>query len=194
MKIYLIRHGQTNWNVAGRIQGSTDTDLNEDGLLQAKELSRQITEESYGITKIYSSPLKRAYQTAQIIGEALDDEVIVMNNFSEMNFGKWEGLNWNQVKRDYAEEYTQWRHNRRYTSLPEGESYQETLVRVVEGLRQISQEQGGEAGNIAVVTHSAVIRCIQCFVTDTPFHEMKKFKLENAAIVEIDSDMLDKEL
>ena len=189
MRIYLIRHGQTDWNVLGKIQGSTDTSLNKDGILQAKAVSGQMKERFLEITRVYSSPQKRALQTAEIIGETLGCEVIAIDSFQEMNFGKWEGLTWEEVQRDYAQEYARWHLNRRYSKLPKGESYQETLERVVKGLQQLTDE---ESGDFAVVTHSAVIRCIQCFVTDTPFEKMRKFRLENTAIVEIDSDKLDK--
>lgn len=69
MKLFLIRHGQTDWNIKGKIQGSHDIELNLTGIKQAEELSNKILEDKYKFSKIYSSPQKRAIKTAEILNK-----------------------------------------------------------------------------------------------------------------------------
>lgn len=187
MKIFLIRHGQTDWNLKGKIQGSCDIDLNETGILQAKELSEKILESNYKFPIIYTSPQKRALTTAQILSETTGVEYVPLKGLEEINLGGWEGLSWAEVKEKFPKEYEEWYKNRRYTKPPKGESYQDMLERVLAALQSISTD---ERENIAIVTHSAVIMCILCYITNTPFDEMTKFKADNTIIIEIDGELI----
>lgn len=185
MKLYLIRHGQTDWNLKGKIQGSYDSDLNENGIEQAKILSKNILEFNYKISKIYSSKQKRALRTAQILSEIVNVDYIPLKGLEEINLGEWEGLSWVEVKERYPIEYDEWFKNRRYTKSPKGESYQDMLERVLDAINKIIKE---DCENVAIVTHSAVIMCLQCYLTNTPFNEMMKFKVDNTSITEFDSE------
>ncbi|GKX65288.1 histidine phosphatase family protein [Inconstantimicrobium mannanitabidum] len=187
MKLLLIRHGQTDWNVEGKIQGSCDIELNDTGINQAKELSHKVLNENYKLSKIYSSQQKRAVKTAEILSQATNLDYVVMDGLEEINLGEWEGLSWTEVKEKYPEEYKEWYINRRYTKPPKGEAYQDMLDRVFAALHEIIKNNSKD---VAIVTHSAVIMCIQCYLTNTPFDEMTKFKTDNTSIIEIDSDSL----
>mgnify|MGYP005782903757 FL=1 len=90
MKILITRHGQTDWNVLGKIQGQTDIELNDNGRQQAKETGELIKNENIDI--IITSPLKRAKETAKIINENFNVTIIEDNRLMERNFGKSEGL------------------------------------------------------------------------------------------------------
>ena len=187
MILFFIRHGQTDWNLNGLIQGSCDIELNEEGILQADELSRSILQRKYIFAKIFSSPQKRAVQTAKILSTATDVEYVSIEGLEEINLGAWEGLSWDEVKRKYPTVYNEWFLNRRYTNPPRGESYQDMLQRVLASIHKIIL---ANTDNVVIVTHSAVIMCLQCYLTNTPFEEMMKFKAENTSITEIDSDLL----
>ena len=187
MKLFFIRHGQTDWNVEGRIQGSKDIELNETGIRQAEELGRKIVDSEYKFSKIYSSPKKRALKTAEILSNYTDIEYIPIEGLQEINFGNWEGISWEDVKSKYPDEYFEWHEKRGDTKPPNGESYFEMLDRVLIALHKIIDEN---TDNVAIVTHSAVIMCLQCYLTNTSFNKMLKFKTENASIVEVDSDLL----
>ncbi|MGN0026894.1 MAG: alpha-ribazole phosphatase [Clostridium sp.] len=187
MKIFLVRHGETDWNLKGKIQGNTDIELNETGIKQAYELSNKMLEKNYKFSKIYSSPQKRALQTAKILSENTDIECIVVDKLKEMNLGKWEGLAWSEVRENYPLEYKEWFVKRRYTKTPNGESYEEMLERVLDSLYKIIDDN---SDNIVIVTHSAVIMSLQCYITNTDFDKMTKFRTDNASILEIDSDLL----
>ena len=185
MKLIFIRHGQTDWNVQGKIQGSYDSELNATGIEQAMSLSEKLFNLNYKFSKIYSSPQKRALKTAEILSKSSNVDYISVKDLQEMNMGKWEGLSWREVEENYPNEYKEWHLNRRYTKTPEGESYQDMLDRVLKAIHKIINENNE---NVVIVSHSAVIMCLQCYVTNTPFNDMLKFKTKNANITEIDSN------
>jgi len=187
MKLYLIRHGQTDWNIKGKIQGSCDIELNDTGIKQAEKLSNMILENKYKFSKIYSSSQRRAVKTAEILSKVTNVEYISIEGLDEINLGEWEGLSWTEVKEKYSTKYEEWYINRRYTKPPKGESYQDMLQRVLTSIHKIINEN---CDNVVIVTHSAVIMCIQCYLSNTPFDEMTKFKTDNTSITEIDSDLL----
>lgn len=184
MKLLFIRHGQTDWNLEGRIQGSYDIALNATGIQQAKELSEKLHKETRHISKIYSSPQKRALQTAEVISSYTGVQYVVLEALQEINLGEWEGYSWHEVKEKYPTEYSEWFTKRRTTKPPKGESYHELVNRVLKSVHQIIKENDND---VVIVTHSAVIMCLQCYLTGTDYDKMTKFKTENTAIIEIDS-------
>lgn len=188
MKFYIVRHGETDWNLENKIQGQTDTDLNDNGRKQAEELADRVARELSGIKKIYSSRQKRALETAQIIGRRLSVSPIVYQGLEEINLGKWEGYTWRQVREEFKEEYQVWHQNRRYQVPPEGESYQQLLDRLLPALDDIVRKEGQD---VLIVTHSAVIMTLMSYVYDTPFEDMARlYKTGNASIVELDTEFL----
>ena len=90
MKFYVVRHGQTDWNAKGRIQGKTDIELNEIGIEQARQLKALIKD--YNIDLIISSPLKRARKTAEIINETVKCNIIFEDSLKERGYGIFEGM------------------------------------------------------------------------------------------------------
>lgn len=210
MKILLVRHGETDWNVAQRIQGSTDTPLNENGIEQARKLSEELAKRETPIIGVYTSKLERAAKTAECVAKKLGKECIVLPGLEEINFGLWEGITWEQVEEQFPEEYQTWHQNRRYEHPPKGESYQELVERVVAALQKLIKELKSEKradmknseavkegnaqvnGDIVVVTHSADIMSLMSFINDTPFHEMvKRYRTGNTAVVEIESEVIE---
>ena len=83
-------YGQTDWNLAGKIQGKTDVPLNEEGRAQARFLADAM--KSRPAAKVFTSPLKRARETAQAVAEALEAPLLLVPEFEEVDFGLWEGL------------------------------------------------------------------------------------------------------
>ena len=185
MKLFFTRHGETDWNRLKKIQGKQDTELNATGIMQAEHLGDNLLLGEYSFTKIYSSTQKRAKRTAEIVAEKLNMEYETLEGLEEMNLGLWEGLSWNEVKERFPEELKSWLTNRRYMKTPDGESYQDLLDRVLTAIKTIIKKQ---RGNVLVVTHSAVIMALLCYLHNTPFEEMVgKYDIKNAELVEIDS-------
>ena len=194
MKLFLTRHGETDWNLRRRIQGSTDTDLNESGRRQAVQLAESLLLSPDRPEIVYTSGLKRARETAEIAAGRLQVPCVVHEGLGEINFGLWEGLTWDQVEERYPELYTIWHTDRRYGHPPEGESYQDLLNRVLPALRDIIRREGGsDSGRrVLVVTHSAVIMSLLSHLNRTPCDEMvKRYRTENAQIIALDAKRLE---
>lgn len=190
MRLIFVRHGETEWNVHKKIQGCTNIALNDMGLLQAESLGRQLKKEEFHIEKIYSSKLERARGTSEIISDMLGVPFEILEGLEEMNLGVWEGKTWKDVPILYPTEYENWHQNRRYTKIPEGESYQDVLERVLKALKQVLS---GKEQDVLLVTHSAIIMTLLSYIHDTPFHEMsKRYKVRNAGMVILDESELKK--
>lgn len=187
MAVYLARHGETDWNLKGLIQGHTDIPLNETGKKQAFELAAAIKDKGISIRKIYSSDLQRARETAEIAARVLLVETEALKGIQEVNLGRWEGYTWKQVRELFPDEYRKWYNNRRYEVPPEGESYEQVLQRAVPVLSRISSEEE----NVLVVVHSAVIMALLSYIYEKPFEEMSRnFRTSNGEIIELESGML----
>lgn len=190
MTLYFVRHGETEWNVKKKIQGTTDIPLNENGVAQATGLAYELAEKmqrgEFHVAKAYTSPQLRAAETARIAADALGVECISLDGLREMGLGEWEGSNWDIIKETYGETYYHWNGHRRYTRTPGGESYNEVLERTLEALKIILEQ---ETENVLVVSHSAILMALRCYIAKRPFEEMvKSFKTKNAEVVEISAE------
>ena len=197
MELLFARHGETDWNLQKRIQSSADTDLNENGLLQAGQLAQQLKTNRIRPERIYTSRQKRARQTAETVADQLGVECIVQDGLEEISFGLWEGLTWVQVEEQFPEEFAGWYKNRRYEKTPEGESYQDLLDRLLPALHAVIKKEealaaaGSHSGTILLVTHSAVIMSLMACLNNTPFSQMAaRYKLKNTAVVHISSEKI----
>lgn len=191
MKIYLARHGQTNWNRLGKIQGSRDVELDEEGFEQAHELGRNLLHKGLKISKIYTSTRKRAVDTAKIVSADTGVGFIEVEGLEEINLGRWEGLPWGQVREMYPGDFDEWKNSREHSQAHGGESYAGMTQRVLEALDGIIRKNKGD---VMVVTHSAVIMCLLCRLSGTPYSEMKRYKTGNTCVVEVDSEEITREI
>jgi broad specificity phosphatase PhoE len=139
--LLLIRHGETDWNAEGRLQGHTDRPLNDFGRRQAGALAERLAGD--GITAVYSSDLARALETAEILAARLELPVVTNPDLRERNWGSWEGLT--GTERDRVE----------YV----GESTDAHGERMVRAVRRIAEQHPGE--RVVVVTHGGSLRRIQ---------------------------------
>lgn len=178
MIFYFIRHGETDWNVRKKIQGKTDVPLNENGLKQAKELAKELTGQKLDVVRAYTSPQQRAAETARIAAEALGIGCVSLDGLREMDLGEWEGSNWEIIEQTCGEVYEHWNSHRRYTRTPGGECYNEVLGRALDSFQVILER---EQGNVLVVTHSAILMVLRCYLAGLPFEEMLRFRTKNAA-------------
>ncbi|UFU01530.1 histidine phosphatase family protein (plasmid) [Radiobacillus kanasensis] len=162
--IGLVRHGETDWNVAGKLQGKTDVPLNERGIAQAKACKEHFKHEDWDL--LVSSPLKRAKKTAEIINEALQLPFYEMEDFKERSFGEAEGL--------LAEERNSLYPNRDY---PGAESFEAFQARVMNGLSLLNSKYPNK--RILLVAHGAVIGCILSILSKGTLNS-KNTRLHNA--------------
>ena len=181
MRIYLIRHGQTEWNIQGKIQGSHDIPLNETGLMQAGLLAAGM--ESRPVKKIFASTLKRAQATAEALGNRQNAEIIPMPQLMEVEFGKWEGLTWKEIEIAYPNEYRHWVMDPAHASPPGGESQKEIINRCKEAVNEMVRQTGGRE-DIAVVSHGATLAWLVSVMLG-PEVEDESIIVENASITTI---------
>ena len=131
----------------------------------------------------------RSKLSQKAAAEALEVPCIPVDGLREMDLGEWEGQNWDDIRASYGEVYTYWNEHRRYTHTPGGESYQEVVDRTLAALEEIIQQ---ETGDVLVVTHSAVIMALRCYLEELPFEEMvRRFKAKNTEIIEISSEEIE---
>ena len=187
MILYFIRHGQTDWNLSGRIQGSRNCKLNETGLRQSEELGKTLSESGYAISRVYSSKQKRALKTASIVCDAIHAPLFPVSGLQEVNFGDWEGLTWHEVKTRYPREFALWQADTRYSRAHRGESYQDMLERSLKAVNKIIEECRED---VAVVTHGAVIMGLLSNIYNVAFDEAGKYLKGNCSVTPIDSALL----
>ncbi|MDO4278879.1 MAG: histidine phosphatase family protein [Lachnoclostridium edouardi] len=185
MKIYLIRHGQTDWNLAGRIQGSHDISLNETGRRQAEYLARGMKKRP--VVQIFSSKKKRAMETANAIGASQGVKVIPLDGLEEVEFGLWEGMTWKEIQEKYPEEYKIWQKEPAEITPPGGESRQQVYERVGKAADKIVKRAEGD---VAVVSHGAALAYMLSYMMRKSLGSHEEIIVENVSIstVEYDKD------
>ncbi|MEI7626064.1 MAG: histidine phosphatase family protein [Actinomycetota bacterium] len=181
--ILLARHGETDDNIEPiRIQGSTDTPLNQRGRSQAQELAQRVAEEAVPVAVIYTSQLSRARETAEIVGARVGLEPIVDARLAEGDRGELEGRLWEEVARDDPETYAAWRAAGAEFRFPGGESLAEQQERVVAALVDITQ-----AGRLPalVVCHGGSIRVARCHTHKAGLDVFHDWDVANVALVRL---------
>ncbi len=157
-RIILVRHGQTEWNRQERFRGWVDIDLDETGLRQAEAVAARVAR--WEVAAIYSSPLRRAVATAQIIANRLSLPVVPLEGINDMNFGIWQGLSIGEVKENYPELFDLWRYNPQRLEIPQGESLEDVRKRVVATIDELTARH--ESATVALVTHRVVCKVLLC--------------------------------
>lgn len=177
--IYLIRHGETMGNVELRFQGRTDTELSEVGIAQAKKLGERFRDIPLDV--IYSSPLKRAFNTAQGLNTYKNVEIIPCPGVIEMNLGDWEGMCWSEVEERYPEDIHTWRSAFHSVRALNGESTAEVFARMKEAMEQIASDNVGK--NVAVLSHGAAIRTFLSYATGVGIEQIGEIpRINNTAV------------
>jgi len=173
--LYLVRHGETEWNRQRRIQGLTDIPLNETGRSQARATGMLLSRRRWG--GIYASPLSRARETASIIAAEVGlAEPTLVEALVERNYGQAEGLDWMQVEARYP-------HG---TVVPGRESREQVGKRVIPALIELAQDRHGEA--LLIVSHGGAIRAVLNAVEPDASHgsitngSVHSFRLEDGAL------------
>ncbi|MEI6287766.1 MAG: histidine phosphatase family protein [Bacillota bacterium] len=173
--ILLTRHGETLWNYERRLQGQQDSPLTETGKMQALTAGKVLS--NYPITVAYSSPLKRASDTAALAGfsEAVPDARLM-----EIDLGIWEGLTFTELCARYPSGYASFELGTPDSSLSGGESVEDVASRVMEALNNYVTTHSG--GTVAVFSHYITISCALCIASGTPINQRRTFHIENSAL------------
>jgi broad specificity phosphatase PhoE len=206
IRLILIRHGATEWNLAGRYQGQTDVPLGELGRAQAESVARRLRDEP--ITAVFCSDLSRARETAQIILSGRSVPITPTRDLREMSWGAWEGLKGSEAAERYAFDWAAWCRdpvNERPTGG--GESFGELAIRVAGFYRSMLDRLGSDGVGVAnkflyrtggqssgqdthetalVVSHGGLLRALlaQCF--EIPLHLYWRFSIRPGSVTILD--------
>jgi len=155
MKIYLVRHGETDWNAERRIQGQSDSRLNENGRQQAAELAPWA--EGKNFCALYCSSNLRTCQTAEILTQNIDKTLHKRDGLREISLGPWEQQLWSDIEASGSEQCANFRQFPHLFSLEGAETFEELRQRGVNDLKAIVAEQEPDAARLLVVSHGALI-------------------------------------
>jgi broad specificity phosphatase PhoE len=179
MLLYLVRHGETNANALGQIQGQLDTELSPLGKRQAKAVSERLAGEE--IDAIVCSPLRRARDTAAAIAERLGLELIVDPTWMEINAGIFQGLDWNTIRERYPVEAASWKSHDPDFVIPQGESRRGLMERAMRALQTV---RAMPYQRVLVVAHGGILSAGIKAILDIPARR-NPFVLQNGSISQV---------
>ncbi|MBU3160733.1 histidine phosphatase family protein [Clostridium frigoris] len=179
--ITLARHGETNWNALGKFQGCQDINLSNEGILQAEYLSKRFIN---NFDFIYTSPLKRALQTAKIIAKKSNTTINVALNLREINFGAWEGLTIKEIQTNFPEKFIKWRNDELDGPMCGGDqSLKKASIRAKNAILEIAKKHKGK--NIVIVAHGGIIKAGLIGLFDLKMTMYHKIILGNTSVCKI---------
>jgi len=178
----LVRHGQTDWNLEGRFQGQSDVPLNRAGRAEARLLAKQLN--GLAFAAIYSSDLKRAMETAEIIGKAVGLTITPEARLREINQGEWEGLFLEDIRARNSELWERRTVNPAHFHPPGGESVSEVANRTYAAMDDINRLI--PSGAVLIVSHGLALATIICRENGFPLEKAFSHIPENAVPVWVD--------
>lgn len=184
MRIFVSRHGQTDWNVKGLQQGMTDVPLNETGLAQARQLAQSLVDS--GIKHVYTSELSRANVTGQTVADRLGVPCEMIHGIQEIDLGEWQGHTWTEICETWPELAQKWTESPLTTAPAGGENYQQLIDRFVAAIHRILR---GSDEDVLVVSHGGCLYTILCAMNGIPLKNMQNDGvILNAKAIELDLD------
>ncbi len=185
MRFFVIRHGETAWNVEGRFQGQMDTDLNAKGLEQAELVAERLA--GHCFEAIVTSPLSRAKVTAEKIAERTAcSEFILDNGFTEINHGDWEGCLADEISAKWPEILKEWHNKPETVKMPGcmGETLDDVQKRTVRAADAIAKKYSGD---VLLASHDAVIKVLLCHWLGAPLSSFWRFQIPNCSITVVEA-------
>lgn len=179
--LYLIRHGQTQWNLEGKYTGQSDIPLTDVGRDQARAAAEQA--KSLPPSAIYASDLIRAVETAELFAAGCNftGDIQLDPRLREINQGVWEGMHFNDIKTNFAQEFAAREANPLAVSAPEGETVGEVQARVVASLKEICSHH--PHATVAIVAHGLTLAIIRAWLTNHPIQDVWSLIPPNAQIL-----------
>lgn len=184
MNLMMVRHGEIPANVNKIYAGTSSEKLTPRGIRQTEEIADKL--KSCNVYSLFSSPIQRAIQTAEIISKKIGKDLVINHTFREMELGLWEGMSENDIARMYPDEWSIWNSRPAELKLPGRETLDKLLKRVLTGLEIINK--GTEQRNVVIVTHVAIIRVVLLWHARKSLNLYKSIHVPNAGIFEIKTD------
>lgn len=179
-EVFLVRHGETEWNRTGRRQGQLDAPLTESGSVEIQRVAERIG--SLPIDGVFSSPLGRAITTAQEYAQTLQQTITTLDDLREMDHGDMAGMTNEEIERAFPGELTRRSRSKYQWRFPKGESYADADLRAASALRQIA-----ESGSVRplIVTHEMIGRMLLRNLLDLGPHEALRLGLSHKGIYQV---------
>lgn len=180
-QIYLVRHGETEWNAVRRVQGHSDSALSARGRQQADALAARLR--GLPIRAIYSSDLTRALDTAAPIAAALGLSVVPTAALREKSYGGWEGLTEDEIQAADPEGWRRYHVERQLDyPIPGGETWEQVQTRIVGVLHQVLADHGGPEEAALLVGHGGSLRAAILDALQAPLPTLLRLRLDNASL------------
>jgi probable phosphoglycerate mutase len=182
MLLFLVRHAESTWNRQKRIQGQKDPPLSPYGRQEARRLARRFTKK-LKFAAVYTSPLKRAHQTAEII-VGKKRKIVCDDGLREIGLGVWEGKTVSQVKKAYGDDFAKWAQRPSRVVIQGGEPFRDFVARVKSAMRAIERKH--RDGNVLLVCHGGVISTYATQIFGVPPDDIWLFTVRNASLTIIE--------
>ena len=178
LRIVLVRHGETDWNKSKKFQGQRNIGLNEKGRAQAEALASALKEEPLKV--IYSSPIARAVETAEIINRYHNVSLEQRDGLKEMNVGDFEGLQLKDLAGDYSQFFQEWLEDAVLVRMPNGETLQEVQERAWSVLEEVVDAYN--EGSVLLCAHNFVNQMVLCKILGVKIAHFRRIRQTLAAI------------
>jgi probable phosphoglycerate mutase len=180
VRLLLVRHGESEWNALGRLQGQADPPLSKLGRRQAAHVASRLVDE--GVEAIVSSDLVRAADTAEALASGVGLEVVRREDLREVDLGSWTGASREQLQREVPDLWRRWRVEG-VEGWEEGEQYADAMVRVGGAVASIAAAHEGKT--VVAVSHGGSIRLATCHLLGMPADQLGRImSIGNASITE----------
>lgn len=183
-RLFLLRHGETQANIEQRYQGQGSSDLSELGIKESELLSKALSKENF--SAIYSSTLPRSYETAKIIAKNHSLDVNKIAGLIERNYGEWENLTFDDIKKRYGKIYQNWLINPGNTKIPNAERLEDLQKRGVEAIEGVVKKHKDQT--ICVVGHGGINRTILFHYMNIDLNNFWSIKQDNCCVNIIEFD------
>ncbi|MDE0220541.1 MAG: histidine phosphatase family protein [Spirochaetaceae bacterium] len=177
---FLVRHGETDWNVEGRAQGQLHVPLNDKGLAQAEAIAARLRPMPF--TAVYASDLRRVTQTAEPIMRGRDVSLVTLPALRERGFGEWEGMIFTEMEARDPERYATLFTGDDTAATPGGESERQLYERVAAGVDGLLERHGGDDGDLLVIAHGGSLSAAIVRLLGLPSGSMERFLFDNCGL------------
>ncbi len=177
--LIFVRHGQSEWNIDNRIQGTTNTKLTAKGKMQAERLALELSR--YNIDKIYSSCLERAENTALTVGAVINKPINLESSFNEMNFGIWQGKTMKEIEINHNKDFNIWMKEPDKLNLENAENLKSLREKLAPKLEEIIISMDDQE-TVLIVTHGTTLKTAILTLLDMPLSNYKNFAISNVSI------------
>lgn len=184
LKLLLVRHGETDWNRDRRIMGRQEIGLNETGRLQATAMKQALA--NFPVDALYSSPVCRARETAQILGEDRGLAPLYDERLVEIHYGDWVGMTFDQVRA--LPDYTPYFQRLETPVAPGGETLFQVRDRAMDFIAEIRKRHPEQT--VVAVSHADWIKCVVMEFLSIPYEHIWKFRIDNVSVSLIECDPL----